>query len=278
MAITEKDKAVMMDLVKRDSFLVLGSRITKHPFIVWDKDGGEDQIYAFTSEEKFKEKEKEYRQDKYAMLGIKVEQKSMKQFFIDLYSYGVSQIVVVSDEEEYPVKMENVIPKPDFSRLPEKQQPLLNPSLQISVLYFLQEFTRDIPMEEKTTLRDLEEEMAVNIARAKYLLPVRLTKEMPKDWDGKLEDGSFDIPYLANKEGEFFLPIFGDVVEFNFKAKLYKIRSELKRFLRTIIFYSIILKFSGGTQRAVFGFIKEKKNFSNTQRRSVCKIKPALFH
>ena len=67
-------------------------------------------------------------------------------------------------------------------------------------------------------------------------------------------------------------------IEFNFKAKLYKIRSELKRFLRTIIFYSVILKFSGGTQRAVFGFIKEKKNFSNTQRRSVCKIKPALFH
>ena len=164
MAITEKDKAVMMDLVKRDSFLVLGSRITKHPFIVWDKDGGEDQIYAFTSEEKFKEKEKEYRQDKYAMLGIKVEQKSMKQFFIDLYSYGVSQIVVVSDEEEYPVKMQNVIPRPDFSKLPENQRPLLNPSLQISVLYFLQEFTRDIPMEEKTTLRDLEEEMALNIA------------------------------------------------------------------------------------------------------------------
>lgn len=215
MAITEKDKAVMMDLVKRDSFLVLGSRITKHPFIVWDKEGGEDQIYAFTSEEKFKEKEKEYRTDKYAMLGIKVEQKSMKQFFIDLYSYGVSQIVVVNDEGEHAVKMENVIPKPDFSKLPENQQPLLNPSLEISVLYFLQEFTRDIPMEEKTNLRELEEEMAVNIARSKYLLPVRMTVEMPKDWDGKLEDGTFDIPYLANKEGEFYLPIFGDVVEFN---------------------------------------------------------------
>ena len=90
MAITEKDKAVMMDLVKRDSNIVLRSRITKQPFIVWNKDGGEEQIYAFTSEEKFKEKEKEYRQDKYAMLGIKVEQKSMKQFFIELYSYGVS--------------------------------------------------------------------------------------------------------------------------------------------------------------------------------------------
>ena len=129
MAITEKDKAVMMDLVKRDSFLVLGSRVTKHPFVVWDKEGGEDQIYVFTSEEKFKEKEKEFRTDKYAMLGIKVEQKSMKQFFIDLYSYGVSQIVVLNDEGEHAVKMENVIPKPDFSKLPENQQPLLNPSL-----------------------------------------------------------------------------------------------------------------------------------------------------
>lgn len=215
MAITEKDKAVMMDLVNRESFLVLGSRITKHPFIIWNQEAGEDQIYIFTSEDKFKEKEMQYRKDKYATLGIKVEPKSYKQFFIDLYSYGVSQIVIVSDEEEYPVAIENVIPQPDFSSLPENQRPLLNPPLQISVLYFLQEFTRDIPMEEKKNLRALEEEMAANIARGKYMLPIRMTAELPEDWDGRLIDGTYDIPYLANPDGEFFLPIFGDVVEFN---------------------------------------------------------------
>lgn len=224
MAVSKKEKDIMMDLVKGDSFLVLASKITKHPFIVWDKDNFEDQIYVFTNEEAFKEKEKIFRKDKYAMLGIKVEQKSMRQFFIDLYSYGVSQIVVCTDKEEYAVKTENVIPKPDFSKLPENQQPLLNPALQISVLYFMQEFTRDIPMEEKENLKELEEEMAVNIARAKYLLPVRMKMEVPEDWDGKLEDGTFDIPYLANKEGEFYLPIFGDVVEFN----KFNVQAELK--------------------------------------------------
>ncbi|MBQ1171761.1 MAG: SseB family protein [Lachnospiraceae bacterium] len=215
MAMTQKDSDIIKNLVQKDSFLVLGSRITKHPFIVWDKEGGEDQIYIFTSEEKFKEKEKEFRADKYAMFGINVEQKSMKKFFIDLYSYGVSQVVIVSDEEEYAIKMENIIPKPDFSKYPENQQPLLNPSLEISVLYFLQEFTRDMPIEEKKELIELEEEMAANIARAKYLLPVRLTEEPPKDWDGKLKEGTFDIPYLSNSEGEMYLPIFADVVEFS---------------------------------------------------------------
>ena len=187
---------MIMDLVKRDSFLVLGSRVTKHPFVVWDKEGGEDQIYVFTSEEKFKEKEKEFRTDKYAMLGIKVEQKSMKQFFIDLYSYGVSQIVVLNDEGEHAVKMENVIPKPDFSKLPENQQPLLNPSLEISVLYFLQEFTRDIPMEEKTNLRELEEE--INPKPKEKIATADIEKLLNREPVSVNENTSVNVPSLPN--------------------------------------------------------------------------------
>lgn len=224
MSITEKDKEVMMNLVTGESFFVVGSAATKHPYVEWNKEDGEDQIYVCKTEESFRKKDKEFRDKKYPTLGIKVEQKDMKQFFVDLYSFGVSQVVIISDEEEYAVKMENVIPKPNFSHLPENQQPLLNPSLEISLIYFLQELSRQIPLEEKTNFKELEEEMIVNVANGSYLLPIRMTIEVGDDWNGKLEDGTFDIPYLTNKAGEYYLPIFADVVEFN----KFNIKNELK--------------------------------------------------
>ena len=82
------------------------------------------------------------------------------------------------------------------------------------MLYFLQELSRRIPEEQKDQeqLKELEEELAANMAKAQFLVPIRLDE--PLKPGEKLEPGKFKLTMVNTKEGEQFLPVFSDVKEY----------------------------------------------------------------
>ena len=111
--------------------------------------------------------------------------------------------------------MEEIVKKPDFSVLPEEKRPLLNPQLQLSAIYFMQEFRRDVEMEEKKSLPELEEEVAANVVKSKFLLAVEKKGE---------EEKNVQVPYVKNQNGDVFQPVFTDVMELEKFTKGQKLR------------------------------------------------------
>ena len=103
--------------------------------------------------------------------------------------------------------LEEIVKRPDFSQLPENQRPLFNPQLQLTGIYFMQEFRRGVEMSEKESLNELEEEMAANLVKSKFLVAVE------KQEEGKEEN--VQVPYIKNKNGDVFQPIFTDPGEFS---------------------------------------------------------------
>ena len=129
---------------------------------------------------------------------IKVENKSFLNFYSTLFTLGVNEVVFVEKDKTKPFDLEEIVKKPDFSQLPENQRPLFNPQLQLTGIYFMQEFRRGVDMSEKTSINELEEEMAANLVKSKFLVAVE-----------KQEEGqeNVQVPYIKNKNGDVFLSL-----------------------------------------------------------------------
>ena len=75
-------------------------------------------------------------------------------------------------------------------------------------IYFMQEFRRGGKIEEKENLVELEEELAANLVKSKFLLAVQKKEENDP------ENKNVQVPYIKNKEGDVFQPVFTDPEEF----------------------------------------------------------------
>ena len=93
----------------------------------------------------------------------------------------------------------------DMSKIEPSKRPLLNPSLELSGIYFMQELRRPVKQEEHKNIRELEEELIANLRKAEFLIAINAEQE---------EDGKLHIPYLKNKEDKIMQPVFTDVMEF----------------------------------------------------------------
>ena len=155
----KKKIEVLQKLQKMEAFYVLFSRGTNNPFIICDPDTYNDQVWIFEENKDLEEMAKPLIENKNALAAIKVENKSFLHFFTTLISIGVNAVMFVEKERKTEFDLEEIIRKPDYSNLPEKERPLLNPQMQISAIYFMQELRRGVKMEEKSTLKELEEEM-----------------------------------------------------------------------------------------------------------------------
>ena len=104
------------------------------------------------------------------------------------------------------MELKEIAIEADFSKIPEGKRPLLNASLQLSGIYFMQALRRKVPLEEKGNLNALEEELVANIIRANFLLAVDV-----KEQDGEKK---LNVPFVKNKEGDMYQPCFSDIMEF----------------------------------------------------------------
>lgn len=183
------------------------SRATNQPFVICDKETFNDQVWIFENKEDVEKEAKPLIEKKNPIAVIRVENKSFINFYAALYTVGVNSVVFFEKDRKTELELEEIIKKPDFSTLPEEKRPLFNPQLQMSGIYFMQELRRGVDMKEKENLPELEEEVAANLVKSRYLLAVQNKNEGSEGKDVK-------VPYIQNKEGDIFQPIFTDPEEF----------------------------------------------------------------
>lgn len=142
-------KELIQKIQTREEVFALFSRATRQPFVICDAESFNDQVWIFENQEDLEKAAQPIAAEKNAVAGIKVENKSFLNFYTTLYTLGVNSVVYHEKDKTTELELEEIVKKPDFSVLPEEKRPLLNPQLQLSAIYFMQEFRRDVEMEEK---------------------------------------------------------------------------------------------------------------------------------
>lgn len=207
------DKTFLMrNIQKKEDMIVAFCMFTNMPFVVCDPETFNDQIWIFDTEEQLQAFAKKYSEKKVLLKGIKFQNQRFLSFFSMLFTIGVNELVFVSESGTDTIELAELVKCPDFSQLPKEQQPISNPELQLTGLYFMQEASRPVPNEQKN-LVDLEEELAANLYKAKYMVPIELLEGPEPDLE-KLKEKKYRLPILKNKNGDVLQPLFTDPNEF----------------------------------------------------------------
>ena len=197
---------IIKKLQNLEEMFVVYSSVTRMPFATCDEETYNDQVWIFTDQDKVQEFAKSYTEKKILLMGVKVKRAEAPMFYMNLFAMGINEIVFQDGDNQHKLELTQVVKMPDYNKLPEKQRPILNPQLQLSAIYFLQELRKPGVEPDKEALKDLEEEMSVNLVKSTYLMPVEVQEEQ----DGP---GNIRLLYVQNKKGEKFQPIFSDTGE-----------------------------------------------------------------
>lgn len=203
------------ELQARENVYVAYSQVTKLPYVTCAEETYNDQVWFFAEEETLKEFGKKKLEDKILLMGMKYEKKDFPRLYGLLYAVGVNSLVWNNGTEEIEVELEKIVRRPDLSKMEPEKRPLINSTLQLSGIYFMQELRRPVAKEERKNIRELEEELIANLKKAEFLVAMERNEEDPS---------KVNIPYLKNKEGKILQPVFSDVLEYEKFAKGKKLR------------------------------------------------------
>lgn len=209
-----KEEAIK-ELQTRDAVYVAYAQATKLPYVKCDEETYNDQAWLFSTEEGIKAFGKKMIENKILLMGMKYEKKHYPRLYGTFYAIGVNTVVWVDGEEQIEIDLPDIAKQTDMSQIEQAKRPLLNPTLELSGIYFMQELRRPVEKDQHGNLRELEEELIVNLRKSEYLIPMNVDPEDPK---------KINIPYLKNKKDEILQPVFTDVMELEKFTKGQKMR------------------------------------------------------
>lgn len=195
----------VQELRNREEVFVAYSQATKLPYVTCDEETFNDQARIFATEEEIKEYGKQLLEDKILLMGMKYEKKDFPRLYGTLYAIGVNSVIWTDGDKQIEVEIQRIASQRDMSKIEPVKRPLLNPSLELSGIYFMQELRRPVKQEEHKNIRELEEELIANLRKAEFLIAINAEQE---------ENGKLHIPYLKNKDDKILQPVFTDVMEF----------------------------------------------------------------
>ena len=195
----------VQELRNREEVFVAYSQATKLPYVTCDEETFNDLARIFATEEEIKEYGKQLLEDKILLMGMKYEKKDFPRLYGTLYAIGVNSVIWTDGDKQIEVEIQRIASQRDMSKSEPAKRPLLNPSLELSGIYFMQELRRPVKQEEHKNIRELEEELIANLRKAEFLIAINAEQE---------ENGKLHIPYLKNKDDKILQPVFTDVMEF----------------------------------------------------------------
>lgn len=194
--------------------IILCFQPTKMPYVECDPETFDDQVHLFANDKEAEEFVKEYREQHHPVALMKIPQNHAPMVISSFYSFGANAIVFHDNGTKTCLQLEEVVKKPLVFEEQKKNDklPLINPSLQLSIIYFMEEMYRKVEHDLKLA-RELEEEMVANLIRSKFIVASKAANEGEK-FDPKNPSQKKVINYIKDKEEQIFLPVFSDVGEF----------------------------------------------------------------
>ena len=190
-----KEEAIK-ELQNRETVFVAYSQATKLPYVKCDEETYNDQAWIFSTEEGIKEFGKKMLEEKVLLMGMKFTKKDYPRLYGTFYAIGVNTVVWVDGEDKIEIDLPDIAKQADMSKIEPAKRPLLNPTLELSGIYFMQELRRPVEKDQHGNLRELEEELIVNLKKSEYLVAMNVDPEDPK---------KINIPYLKNKKEKILI-------------------------------------------------------------------------
>lgn len=204
---------VIKNLQKLDEIYVIFSQYTKMPYVECDPETYDDQIHIFSSQEEVQEFAKEYTEKKILLAAKQFPKTHVPAVLSSFYALGVNAVVFHHNGTVSHLQLENLVKKPaNMDELLQKKPPVMNPTLMLSAMYFLEELCRPVE-HDKAQLKELEEEVIANLVRSEYILAVTHADPNQK-LDPTKKDQPKAINFLKDKDGQIFMPVFSDMSEF----------------------------------------------------------------
>ena len=138
--------------------------------------------------------------------------------FAYLYCLGMEQLMIDNGQYKVLVSRSEILPPPDFSKVPKISVPILNPNLRFSIINFFEELRWNVNYPQRVeVMKRKENQMIEEICKAKYLVPMKHTGEVERTGDNQItfkEGGKMFFAKITNVEEISFIPVFSDWMEF----------------------------------------------------------------
>ena len=201
-------REVLASIPKAVNLYMIHSDFTRLPFVYCDDESFDDVAFLLDIKENAEKKSKELSENKQKNTVVELNQEGVLRAFTHMLIAGVNAIKYNYQGEDFIIQLDEIVKLSDFSELPPEQRPVENRTLQLTMLYFSQEIRANLDNPNTPEIHEMEEEMMVNILKARFLVPVRETQV----------DGETQMQMLMLKIGNgggSMIPVFTDNIEFD---------------------------------------------------------------
>lgn len=199
-----------------ETMYVSFAQTTRMPYVECDEETFDDQVYLFAEEEDAKSWAIECGEKNIPLTTVKVDKEQMLMFYTSFHLMGVNRVAFHNGAGFSYLPLDQIIslkhPEGAKDGFPGK-----NDTLQLTMVYFLQELRRpnqsSEDLERRRRLQDMEQEMMANLVRSQYIMAIDISK-VEGEFDPKKHGQNIQIPYMKNTDGEIYQPLFSDMWEF----------------------------------------------------------------
>ena len=194
-------KALLIKLQKQDQIHVILSKCTRLPYVWCDTETYDDEIFVYFDEKGAKAKAEKLTADGELVVAVPIPNKNFLPFYAGLFPMGINAIVVDGGmDTEVCIQLEELVRKPDDSKLPKGQVRVENPALHLTGMYFMQELRKKPRTDLDENLMEMQQEMLSHFASGTYVIALKT--------EGK------GVVLMKNPQGQTALPAFTDIQEF----------------------------------------------------------------
>lgn len=206
--------------------LIIKLRTSKELYIAYDKNTKypyidfEERVWIFSQKE-FADNAVEHFNKQETFLEMKkLVDKDVINEFGKMHYIGIEKFLIDNGEYTIEMKRNEILPSCDYSNVPAKNIPVINPKMQFAMIKFFQNaYSRKNYANKAEVMRNLEEKMLEEVINAKYLVPIKLeNNDLKIDSNGmnvvnKGNEVRFSI--IKDKNGISWIPAFTDWYEFD---------------------------------------------------------------
>lgn len=191
---------VLAHLRNAKELFVIISLHTKMPFVFCDPETFDDEVLLYKTEKEAQKGGKLLLAQKDPVNIAKLENRHLLSFYSNLFTMGVNALAVNKGlEDEIHLQLGELVKRPDMDNLPDGKKWVENPQFHLTALYFMQQMRKDSKQQMTEEMKEMQEELLVDLQRGKFLVAVEPDK---------------GLPVLKQKDGSVFQPIFTDPDEF----------------------------------------------------------------
>lgn len=191
---------VLAHLRNAKELFVIISLHTKMPFVFCDPETFDDEVLLYKTEKEAQKGGKLLLAQKDPVNIAKLENRHLLSFYSNLFTMGVNALAVNKGlEDEIHLQLSELVKRPDMDNLPDGKKWVENPQFHLTALYFMQQMRKDPKQQMTEEMKEMQEELLVDLQRGKFLVAVEPDK---------------GLPVLKQKDGSVFQPIFTDPDEF----------------------------------------------------------------